>query len=706
MLFRVSLRGPLVRTEETIMPERSELTGGARAQGTRAIALVGPGGAGKTSLAEALLFAAGAIDRQGTVDGKNTVGDASPEARARGGSTELNLMRFAYGDDQYAIADCPGTIGFAADGCRATAVCDLAVVVVDPEPERAQLAEPSLRRLEAMGVPHLIFVNKIDQARGSIQAVLEALQPMSASPLIARQIPIRAKDSGGEKITGFVDLALERAFHYRPGKASEQAEIPADLQEREKAARFHMLEQLADHDDALMEALLMDEEPDPQTVYQDLAKETGGNLGVPLLFGSALKGFGVRRLLKAIRHEAPAPAATAERLLAHGQAAFVFKTSHGGAMGRLALARLFGAGLREGTELHRADGEALRIGTLFAVQGDKVIKCAEGREGDLLAIAKLEGVGAGEWIGSGSDLPPVPVEPDDSANYAVAIATKERKDDVRLSTALHKLCEEDPALSWEQDEALHETRLRGVGDEHIKVTIERLKRRYGVAVSARQPAIGYRESIRKSVSQRGRHKKQSGGHGQFGDVVIEVRPLPRGEGFQFIEKISGGVVPRQWFPAVEAGVRDAMVKGPLGFPVVDVAVTLVDGSYHSVDSSEIAFRTAGRMAMSEALAAAAPYLLEPVRRVTILSPGFASSKVTSAIASRRGQMLGIDARSGWSRWDRIEGLIPEAELQGLDAELRSLSQGLASYESAFDHLAELNGVLAEKVVHKHELEPA
>jgi elongation factor G len=318
----------------------------------------------------------------------------------------------------------------------------------------------------------------------------------------------------------------------------------------------------------------------------------------------------------------------------------------------------------------------------------------------MVAIAKLEGIGAGQWIGTGRELPPSPAEPGEAANYAVAIATQDRKDDVRLSSALHKLCEEDPALSWEQDEAMHETRLRGVGDEHIKVTLERLKRRYGVGVSSRMPTIGYRESIRRNVSQRGRHKKQSGGHGQFGDVVIEVRPLDRGEGFRFEDRISGGVVPKQWFPAVEAGVRDAMAKGPLGFPVVDVAVTLVDGSYHSVDSSEIAFRTAGRIAMSEALAAASPHLLEPVRKVTILSPGFASSKVTSAVASRRGQMLGMDARQGWSRWDVIEALIPEAELRGLDAELRSLSQGLASYRSEFDHLAELNGTLAEKVVQK------
>jgi elongation factor G len=408
--------------------------------------------------------------------------------------------------------------------------------------------------------------------------------------------------------------------------------------------------------------------------------------------------------LKALRHEVPRSEATAERLLAEKQCAFIFKTSHGGAMGRLALARVFGGALREGAELVTASGDAVRIGTIFQVQGEKVVKAAEGRTGDIVAIAKLEGVTAGDWIGSG-ELPPAPEIEVDTSNYAVAIATRERKDDVRLSTALHKLVEEDPALSWEQDESVHETRLRGVSDEHIRVTIDRLKNRYGVAVTSRSPQVGYRESIRKSVTQRGRHKKQSGGHGQFGDVVIELRALPRGEGFQFDEKISGGVVPKQWFPAVEAGIRDAMAKGPLGFPVVDVAVTLIDGSYHSVDSSEIAFRTAGRMAMSEALAAASPHLLEPVRRVTVLTPGNASSKVTSAIASRRGQMLGMEPREGWSRWDRIDALIPEAEMQGLDAELRSLSQGLASYESRFDHLAELNGHLADKVVHK-ELEPA
>ena len=670
-------------------------------KGSRTIALVGPGGSGKTSLAEAMLFAAEAIDRQGAVDSKTSIGDSSPEARARGGSTELNLMRFGYLGDNFTLVDCPGSTGFAADGALGLAVADLAIVVVDPDPDRAQLAEPMLRQLDALGIPHAIFVNKIDQARGSIRNLLEALQPLSAAPLIARQIPIRE----GERITGFVDLALERAFHYRPGKPSERTEIPADLSSRETQDRFHMLEQLADHDDTLLEQLLMDEMPALPTVLADLARETRENLGVPVLFGSASNGFGVRRLLKALRHEAPPPEQAAERLGAEGACAFVFKVSHAGAVGRLALARVFGNTLSEGSELKAADGTTVRIGALFTLQGDKTTKIARAEPGEVVAIAKAEGVVAGEWLAAGK-LPDAISGPDlPASNHVLAIATRDRKDDVRLSAALHKMVEEDRALSWRQDEALHETLLSGINDEHLAVTLARLKRRYGVAVDSRAPSVGYKESIRKPVTQRGRHKKQSGGHGQFGDVVIEIRPLGRGEGFKFDDRITGGAVPKQWIPAVEQGVRDAMEKGPLGFPVVDVAVTLTDGSYHSVDSSELAFRTAGRIAMSEALAASAPHLLEPVHKLVIMTPGTATSRVSSALASRRGQMLGIAPREGWARWDRIEALLPEAELQGLDAELRSVSQGLASYTASFDHLAELNGKLADEVVQR-ELEPA
>jgi elongation factor G len=291
-------------------------------------------------------------------------------------------------------------------------------------------------------------------------------------------------------------------------------------------------------------------------------------------------------------------------------------------------------------------------------------------------------------------------------NCAMAIEPADRKDDVKLSGALQRLLEEDPALILEQDEAVHEMRLRGINDEHLNTVLARLKRRYGIEVKSHAPTIGYRESIRKPVKQHGRHKKQSGGHGQFGDVIIEVKPLPRGSGFQFTESITGGAVPRQWIPAVEEGVREAMARGPLGFTVVDVAVNLIDGSYHSVDSSELAFRLAGRLAMAEALAAANPHLLEPMHKVTVVCPSSASSRVSSAVAGRRGQMLGMAPRDGWTGWDRIEALIPEAELSGLEAELRSQSQGLATYEAVFDHLAELNGPLADKVVQQSVPEPA
>jgi elongation factor G len=669
--------------------------------GTRAIALVGPAGAGKTCLAEALLFASGTIDRQGDTAAGTSVGDGSPEARARGGSTELNLMNFEWLGERFALIDVPGGTGFAADGARALAVADLAIVVVDPDPARAPLSAPALRMLDELGLPHLIFVNRIDSARGSIGDLLGALQPLSVSPLIARQIPI----TSGDRITGFVDVALERAFHYRSGQPSEPIPMPAELDAMEAQARTRLLEQLADHDDRLLEQLLMDETPDFDTIARDLARETGENLGVPVLFGSAANGWGVRRLMKALRHEAPAPAATARRLGVGDPALYAFKVSHGHALGRLVLARVFGGELAEGQELRGADGRSFRPGAIFALQGDKNQRFAKAPEGAVVALGKADQLRSGEWLGRGS-LPPAPEVPLPSLNCRLAILPADRKDDVRLSGALHKLAEEDPSLRLEHDEASHELILSGVNEEQLNVALAKLKRRHGVSVTSRAPQVGYRESIRRSVTQRGRHKKQSGGHGQFGDVVIDVKPQPRGAGFAFTETIHGGAIPRQYIPAVEQGVRDACAKGPLGFPVVDVAVTLTDGSFHSVDSSELAFRTAGRIAMQEALAAAQPHLLEPVHKVAVVTPSSATSRVSSALASRRGQVLGLGPREGWAGWDRVEALVPEAELRGLEGELRSLSQGLATYEASFDHLAELNGTLADKVVKSREVEPA
>jgi elongation factor G len=664
--------------------------------GARVIALVGPAGAGKTSLAEALLHAAGAIPRLGSVEAGTSQGDASPEARARGGSTELNLNRFRWAGDDYILLDAPGSPGFAADMDCALEVADLALVVITPEPERAVLAEPILRELESRGIPHAIFVNRIDKAQGSLEALTEALTPLSAAALVAREMPI----SKGEEIVGFVDLALDRAFRFRPGQPSEQVELPPELEETEHSARFHLLEQLADHDDYLLEQLLNDEEPDRATVFGDLQRETADGLIVPVMFGSALNGFGVRRLLKALRHDTPPADVTARRLGIAGQAVEAFKILNDSSVGRLAVTRVFGQALSEGAELRAASGQSVRAGALFGVQGAGTVrmKCAE--PGDVVGIAKADAITAGDRLAEGSAPAAKETRPARLANCALAISVRDHKDEVRLSTALNRLTEEDLGLSWETDEETHETLLRGINDEHLALALDRLERRYGLAVSSTQPSVAIRETVRKGATQRGRHKKQSGGHGQYGDVVIELRPLERGEGFRFEERISGGVVPKQWIPAVEQGVRDAMLKGPLGCKVVDVAVTLTDGSYHSVDSSELAFRTAGRIAMQEAMAAASPYLLEPIAHVTIETPGNATSRITSALASHRARVLGMIPRDGWSRWDTVEALVPEAELPAFQADLRSLSQGMATYRAEFDHMAEVTGRLAETIVQR------
>src|SRR5690348_16452275 len=349
---------------------------GESAKGTRVIALVGPAGAGKTSLAEAMLFAAGATDRLGSTANGSSIGDSSPEARQRGGSTELNLYNFDYLGDQFALIDCPGSVGFAADGAKALAIADVAIVVVDPDPARAPLAAPALRALDELGIPHLIFVTRIDQAHGRVRDLLSALQPMSVSPLIARQIPIRE----GERISGFVDLALEYAFRYRPGEESERIDIPADLQDREHEARTQMLEQLADHDDELLEQLLMDQQPPREKVLQDLARETGESLGVSVLFGSASSSWGVRRLLKAMRHEAPPSTVAASRLGVTGPSMYVFKIVHG-SIGRLAMARVLGGKIAEGSDLKTSEGEHARVSSLFKVQGEKTQKIGEAGAG-------------------------------------------------------------------------------------------------------------------------------------------------------------------------------------------------------------------------------------------------------------------------------------------------------------------------------------
>ena len=653
----------------------------------RALALVGPTSSGKTTLMEALLQVTGAVDRRA---GGDKVGDSSPEARARGHTVELNLADFEFMGDRYSVIDCPGSLEFCADLDAALPAADLAIVVAEPDPAKAALLQPTLRELERLGVPHALFVNKMDQARGSLPELLAALAPVSSAPLVARQIPTWE----GEKVSGFIDLALERAFVYRPGEPSAQVEIPGDLRDAEADARFHMLEQIADFDDELLEQLLSDVTPSRDAVFADLVREMNEGLIVPVFFGSAQNGFGVRRLLKALRHETPPPERAAQRLGVEA-GAYVLKAAYAGQSGKLAYARVFGRALPDGADFVLPDGERCRAGGLFSVQGAALKKIGSAPVGEVCAIGKVEAAQAGQFLSTTGR--PQTVAARATARrplYAVALSATNRKDDVRLSGALAKLIEEDPGLRLSHDPEGHQMLLAGQGEGHVRLALERLKRRYGLEIETQAPKTPYRETIQRGTTQRSRHKKQSGGHGQFADVTVEIRPLPRGSGLVFSQRVVGGSVPKQWIPAVEQGVRDGLEKGQLGFPVTDLEVILVEGQTHSVDSSEMAFRMAGRLAMEEGLPKCGAILLEPVEKLTVFSPSPSASNVTSALTARRGQILGLSPREDWRGWERIEAYLPQSERQDLIAELRGLTQGLGAFEADFDHMAELTGRLA------------
>jgi elongation factor G len=415
-----------------------------------------------------------------------------------------------------------------------------------------------------------------------------------------------------------------------------------------------------------------------------------------------VKGYGVNRLLKALRHDAGSPSTAAQRVGADKPSAYVIKTAYAGQAGKLAYARVLGGPLADGAEVALPNGEKSRIGGLFSVLGAQTKKIDRAQDGDVVAIGKLEHAHAGQLLTVGGApkeaaaqvAPRAPV-------YGLAISAKVRNDDVRLSSALAKLVDEDPALSFAQEADIQQTVLSGQSEAHLRLALERLKRRYGVEVATAPPDTPYRETISSHVTQHARHKKQTGGHGQFGDVTVEIKPQKRGEGFAFSQRITGGVVPKQWIPAVEAGVRDGMTKGPLGFPVVDVSVSLVDGSYHAVDSSEMAFRQAGRIAMDEGLRKCGSTLLEPIEKVTIHVPSNCTSGVTSMLSTKRGQVLGFGPRDGWRGWDTVNAYLPRSERGDLIGELRSLSQGLGSFEFSFDHMTEVSGRVADDIISRH-----
>ena len=673
---------------------------GAMGRSARCIALVGPYLSGKTTLLEAILARTGGITRQGRIADKNTVGDNSPEARDHGMSVELNLADAEFLGDKFTFIDCPGSIEFQSESAAVLAACDAAVVVTEPDEKRVPALQLMLKQLEDLGIPRFLFLNKIDSFNTPVREIIPMLQPASKTPLVLRQVPIWENGIA----TGYVDLASQRAYVYREHAPSEIVNIPESMKEREKEARFQMLERLADYDDELMEQLLSDMEPPKDRVFDDLARELREGLICPVLLGSAENGNGVFRLLKALRHEAPFVDTTAKRLKLENakSAAHVVKTLHSMHGGKLSIARVVAGEIADGATV-MGDGTEERVAGVFTMHGQEPRKRGTAKAGETVALGRLERIKTGETLTTekGGVLQIKSTEKPPTV-YGMAIELKDRKDEVKLSNAIARLIEEDPTLRLDHAQDTHQMVLWGQGEMHLRVAIEKLQRKYGIEALTKRRQVPYKETIRKPVEIRGRHKKQSGGHGQFGDVVLEIKPRRRGEGFKFDEKIHGGVVPKQFIPSVEIGVKDYLNHGPLGFPVVDVEVTLLDGSYHSVDSSDMAFRQAGRLAMSEGMPKCNPVLLEPVMHVSISAPSEATSKVNAIISQRRGQILGFDARDGWPGWDTVEAQMPETELQDLIVELRSATAGVGSYTAEFDHLAEITGKLAEQVLASHK----
>ena len=436
--------------------------------------------------------------------------------------------------------------------------------------------------------------------------------------------------------------------------------------------------------------------PANEEVFTDLTKIVAGGDLVPVMFGAGEVDHGVRRLLKALRHDTPGVQQTLTRLGidASGPAiAQVLKTYNQPNIGKLSLARVWRGTISEGDTLDGA-----RPSGIFAMLGQQTKKLGEATAGDVIALSRLDEAATGDTLSTakgGHGLPRADVLP---PVYALAISAANRNDEVKLSGAVARLLDEDPSLSTEHIQDTNELLLRGQGEMHLRVAVERLKNKFGLEVATERPKVPYKEAIRKPVSQHGRFKRQTGGHGQFGDVHIDIKPLPRGSGITFASMIVGGAIPKQYIPAVEAGVREYLRKGPLGHPVVDVSVTLTDGSFHSVDSSELAFKTAGALAMREGMPQCGPVLLEPILKVDVAVPSEYTPKVNTLVSSRRGQILGFEPRPDWQGWDVVSARIPQVEVQDLIVELRSLSQGVGTFTSDFDHLQELVGRLADQVL--------
>jgi elongation factor G len=650
----------------------------------RNIAIVGPHHAGKTTLVEALLAHCGAIPRRGSVRDGTTTTDCEPEAIDHLQSVCVGFAHTTCGPVDLNLVDTPGFVDFFEETKTALSAVDAAVIVIDAEPDRVAQTAGIVDHLEMRKTPHLFFVNKLDRPGANFDATLAALRQAYGPHVVAMHLPIGA----GPTFAGIVDLAHGNAF----GPDGNQTEIPSGMEAAIAAQRTILLEALADFDDTLMEELLEGKDPSQEEIDRDLCEDCSHDQIVPVLAGSAEKNTGVSQLVDAVAKLFPSPE-TEPRKDVDGRpvepkptgpvVAQVCKTIVHPQQGKLSVVRVFTGTLTPATPLVNASrGNAgVRLSGIARLFGKKQEPVQSAGPGSIVALARLENVGTGDTLASPNAGVLMPTVPLSEPLFAVAIAPAQRLDEAKLSQALARLIDEDPALRVGRAEFTNELQLLSSGETHVSTATERLARKFNVDVKTHPPSIAYRETIQSNIEIHSRYKHQTGGHGQFADVHLRFESKERGHGVTFAEKIVGGVVPRQFFPAVEKGVREALATGgPHGFPVTDIHVTLFDGAFHDVDSSEAAFKTASGMGVRDALQKLGTVVLEPLMRVETTVPSPFLSAAVSQLTAKRGQILGFEGADKPS-WDRITALVPQAELGRYATELRTASSGLGTYSA-------------------------
>jgi elongation factor G len=672
----------------------------------RNVALVGHGGAGKTSLAEALLYCAGTTNRLGRVEDGTTTTDFDPEEVKRGISLSLALAPFEHAGHKINLIDTPGYADFVGDVAAALRVADLAIIVVSAVEGVEVQTEAAWKMAAELGLPRLVFVNKLDRERASFERTLEELRDKFGAGIAPLELPV------GEEADfhGVADLLTDTAYLYTDGKP-ETAAIPHEMEALEHQVHDNLVEGIVVADDALMERYLEGDVPNPKELEDTLAHGVAAGVVFPVICGSATKMVAIDRLADFICEIGPAPTDRPAIEVQAGDTlsevdidpsgdplAFVFKTVVDRHVGKISLFKVLSGTVRPDAVLtNPRTGADEKLHGIFTLRGKDQDAVQEVPAGDIAAVAKLSDTATGDTLapkGTPVVVPPMEFPP---ATLTIAVRPASKGDEDKLMTSLHRLQEEDPLLSVRRDDETHQTLLSGMGDTHLSIVTERLSRKFGVEVEVDDVEVPYRETITRPADAEGKYKKQTGGHGQFGVAHLRVEPLGRGDGFEFVDQIVGGAIPRQFIPAVEKGVAETMSSGGVfGYPVVDVRVTVDDGKFHAVDSSEMSFKMAGSIGFREAMAKAQPVLLEPISLLEVTVPIAYQGDVMGDLNARRGRVQGTEVGPGDGE-QTITALVPTSEVLRYAIDLRSLTGGRGRFSVHHDHYDVLPAHLVDKV---------